>query len=153
MKREITKRQQPALTVDDRGFPVSTRLGRYSDIITAELAKQSAGEVVTIGDITKVQYGRQAREGSHTEQYVRNRLTKAVNMLLHAGIPAFPIYEASGFHKKIGIKVIAEYNEEDYALLTEYQNAAVNRGDLSRDKANLIQKTMEGLRPKQSDGE
>ena len=97
-----------------------------------------------------MQYGRKAREGSHTEQYIRQQLTKSVNMLLDAGIPAIPIYDEHGSHKKIGIKVISEYNEEDYTLLNSYKEAAVARGDLSSAKAKLVEKAMEHLRP-QSD--
>jgi hypothetical protein len=136
------QRTPTELAVDDKGKEISTRLGQYNDAVTAQLAQKHAGKVVTIGQITKVQYG---RRGSR-EQYVRSRLTKAVNMLLKAGIPAFPVYDDKGHHKKIGIKVVAEYNAEDYASLNEYQESAVARGEISRAKADLITAAMEALK-------
>lgn len=150
MKQQRQLQRKPELTQDGKGQDVSSRLGTYSHVITTQLAQKYPGEIISIGDIAKVQYGRKAREGSHTEQYIRQQLTKSVNMLLDAGIPAIPIYDKHGTHKKIGIKVISEYNEEDYNLLTAYKEAAVTRGDLSSAKAKLVEKAMEHLRP-QSD--
>lgn len=135
---------KPELSVDSRGKEVSTRMGQYSDMVTVQLAQKHQGKMVSVKDIVRVQYGRM---NDRNETYVRNKLTKAVNILLQAGIPAFPIYDSAGYHKKIGIKVITEYNVDDYDALTKYQEAAVTRGDLSREKAELIQQAMEKLKP------
>lgn len=148
MNRSIYKK--PELSVDGKGKPVSTRMGQYSDEVTMQLAQKHQGKIVTVRDIVHVQYGRM---NVRNEEYVRNKLTKAVNGLLRAGIPAFPVYEATGYHKKIGIKVVTEYSKEDFEHLTNYKDAAVNRGDLSRDKADLIAKAMANLKVTSEDGE
>jgi hypothetical protein len=145
--KEIQRRNAELIMHDQRGL-CSSRIGTYSNDVTVALAKKFKGKTVSIRDIVRVQYGRM---NNHNEQYVRSKLTKAVNMLLQSGIPAFPVYEATGSHKKVGIKVISEYNEEDFQQLTEYQDAAVTRGDLSYEKAELVKSVARGLKPEEAD--
>lgn len=148
MSRSVIRK--PELSIDSKGKEASTRMGQYSDQVTMQLAQKHQGKIVTVRDIVRVQYGRM---NNRNEEYVRNRLTKAVNSLLRAGIPAFPVYEAIGHHRKIGIKVVTEYNKEDFEQLTNYKDAAVNRGDLSRDKADLIANAMATLKVTSEGGE
>lgn len=143
MNRDRRIGHKPQLQFDeDTGKPTSTRIGQYSDDITAQLAKEFQGKVVSVRDIVRVQYGRLS---SRNEPYVRRKITNAVNLLLKAGIPAIPIYEPEGRHKVVGIKVLTEYNEEDMELLNKYQEAAVARGELSLGKAELVKAAAQQL--------
>ena len=139
MTKQIQKK--PELTIGQNGRVISSRIGQYSDNVTAELARKFSGKIVSVRDIARVQYG---RLNSHNEQYVRRKVTRAVNVLLESGIPAFPIYETTGRHKVVGIKVLAEYNEEDMEQLREYQETAVKRGEISLAKAKAIEEAADG---------
>jgi hypothetical protein len=129
--------------VRHRGRWLSVHVGTYHDVVTMALATKRKGKITSVRDITRAQYGRVT---DCMEIYVRGRMWRAVNMLLKAGEPTYPIYDANGHHKVIGLKVIARYTDKDMAALNVYLDMAVKRNEIAFDKVNLIRTVMDKLR-------
>lgn len=140
---EIVKRQAEIVR-DARGKIRSSRIGTYSNAITVELALKKKGQILTIADISKVQYGR----ANIREDYVRRMIPKAVSTLLTDGTPAITIYdeEKGAHHRKKGLKVIIEFSQEDMDALQRDAYSAQKRGDLSAERAKRVLAAMDVLR-------
>ena len=138
------QRRRAELIIEPNGEFKSNRLGTYSDDVTMSLAQKFAGKIVTVRDIARVQFG---RVSYHSEQRVRRSISRAVNMFLRDGILAIPVYEETGRHKVVGVKVISEYNAEDMSAVEAYANMAKSRGDISAEKYDFLKQQIEKLRP------
>ena len=146
---QLTVAEAQLLTINRRGKLRSQRLGVHQIAVTVAVAKKFEGRIVSVHEIAKIQFG---SVNEFSERRVRKELWRAVNMLLREGIPAYPIYDKKGFGRKIGIKVVTEYNEQDWNALSEYLDAAMARNEITSDKVALIKHVMGRLRKQLSNG-
>jgi len=131
---EIVEAAESAI-VRHKGKWVSAYPGTYRESVTLALAVKKPDKVLTVTQITIAQYGRWTRD---TEIYTRGRIWHALNTLLGAGFPCYPLYDPSGHHKLIAIKLVTVYTEQDLAGLEAYLEQNEAREDIACSKVRLV---------------
>jgi len=122
-----------------KGRWVSVEPGTYRDAVTIALVTKHPGKLVSIEAIATVQYGEKAVTDDLVV-YCRGQAWRAVNLLLGAGIPAYPFYDPDGHHRVLGIVMVKHYTERDMAALESYLESAEAREEIATAKVDLLKR-------------
>ena len=142
---EIMQAAETAL-VRHKGKWLSADPGTYRNAVTIGLLQKHPDKMVSIEAIAEVQYGAKLGTDRDLVIHCRGRAWKAVNLLLGAGIPAYPCYDPAGHHRVLGIVLVKHYTEEHVAALEEYLEGAEARCEIFCDKVDLLKAVIKHYR-------
>ena len=145
MEKQIIKRQ-PATLLPTRSKAVhvqrSSKIGRYHNEVTMEVARTFPDKHLTPNDLSKVHYGNSSKSNC---DYIRSVLWKAYTELQNNGELWYPVYSATGHHELIAIKQFRN-DETDAKAFPFYLDKALKRKEITQEHYEKLQRLADAVK-------